>query len=134
VRDAAFFIKTKLASLMKVPPFSDEGPAWKAVALRSVLPSQPVSREDWEMRFRPGILAQWKELLGSPSFVPDGYDRTPERIEEFHGVGFRAVVYRQPTGPGQAQRVIILVPDEAASGRANSPRPCAVVPFYHPEQ
>ncbi len=100
--------------------------------LRALFPREggQITVAEWEGRLRPEMQARWRGLLGHPSFSTDCYDPAPQLLEEFHGPDFRAVAYRQPTGPGQAQRVILLHPLRPAG----EPAPCAVVPFYHPEQ
>lgn len=43
--------------------------------------------------------------------------------------GYDASLWKQATGPGQQQTLILLRPRELPA----SPAPCAVIPFYHPE-
>ncbi|MGK0188802.1 MAG: hypothetical protein ACI9R3_004616 [Verrucomicrobiales bacterium] len=83
--------------------------------------------ENWDNQ-RIKAHKQWQQLLGTPSFIDD-YDKTPELIETFEQPKFRGTLLRQPTGPDTKQLVLIMEPKK----RALSPRPGAVVPFYHPD-
>lgn len=90
---------------------------------------EAVSREHWERALRPEVEARWRSLLGRPAFFRSGFERSVEKLAEWRTPEFRAIRYRQATGPGHFQKVIVLHPAEAAE----RPTPCAVVPFYQAE-
>lgn len=71
---------------------------------------------------------RWLQLLGDPSFALDGYDRKSRLIAAMDTPYGRAEWWQQPTGPGQAQKVILIRPENCGEGV-----PGAIVPFYHPE-
>ncbi|MFO8080886.1 MAG: acetylxylan esterase [Armatimonadota bacterium] len=81
---------------------------------------------EW-LAMRPALLGRWRSAVGEPSFGE--FDRTPEVVDEFATDYCRGTVLLQPTGPEQRQQVVLLEP----TGAATSPRPAAVVPFYHPD-
>lgn len=79
------------------------------------------------LEMRPALLDQWRAVVGEPSFTD--FDRTPEVIDEFETQYCQATVLLQPTGPAQRQKVMVLEPKIGS----RSPRPAAVVPYYHPD-
>ncbi|AHF92905.1 acetyl xylan esterase [Opitutaceae bacterium TAV5] len=103
--------------------------------LRPVIPTETrtTAAETWERALRPALRREWLARLGAPSYSRGDYDPAAERISEQEEPEFRLEVYRQPTGPGMAQIVIVLHPRFPAGGGAG-PNPCAVVPFYHAER
>jgi predicted esterase len=70
---------------------------------------------------------QWERLLGQPSFGEYGKDA--EIIRRFEVPEFRGRLFRQATGPSSRQLVLLMEPWQAP----RSPRPGAVVPYYHPD-
>lgn len=111
--------------------------------------------ETWE-RIRPEIMARWEAVIGRPDFADadvtityrfpvssatsDDDTAQPPRagrfadvqaqvVERFEAPDFSGTVLLQPTGPDQRQQVLLMEPREAA----DTPRPGAVVPFYHPD-
>jgi len=66
-------------------------------------------------------------VLGHPSF--GHYNKGAEVVREFELPEFRGTLLRQPTGPDTKQLVLLMEPTRPA----RSPRPGAVVPFYHPD-
>ncbi|MCB1098196.1 MAG: hypothetical protein KDN22_21675 [Verrucomicrobiae bacterium] len=108
---------------MSAPAYTDLGePQHLAPLFTSEL-----TIENWETQ-RIAVYKQWQQLLGMPSFNDD-YDKTPELIDTFDQPNFRGTLWRQPTGPDTKQLVLIMEPKK----RVLSPRPVAVVPFYHPD-
>lgn len=97
-------------------------------------PIEPIFAQDeeptleaWEERIRPRIVQRWREVVGEPSFGE--FDRTAELVDQFDAPWAHGSVYRQPTGPDQRQQVVVLTPKSAPV----SPRPAAVVAYYHPD-
>ncbi|NCO38696.1 MAG: acetylxylan esterase [Armatimonadetes bacterium CG_4_10_14_0_8_um_filter_66_14] len=80
----------------------------------------------WQRR-RPELCRRWDEVLGHPSF--GHYNKGAEVVREFELPEFRGTLLRQPTGPDTKQLVLLMEPTRPA----RSPRPGAVVPFYHPD-
>lgn len=79
---------------------------------------------------RPNLRERWDELLGEPGFSAADYPQAARVIETFERPEFRGTLMQQPTGPGGAQqRVLVMEPKTTKL----SPRPGAVVPFYHPD-
>ncbi len=76
---------------------------------------------------RVKLLERWRAVIGEPSFGE--FDRAAEVVERFEAPFFRGTIYRQPTGPGHWQQVLLMEPLDPPI----HPRPAAVVPFYHPE-
>jgi len=113
-----------IAERLSVPAYADLGRDQHLTPLFP--PDTTPSLEAWQ-RLRPALLSRWKRLLGHPSF--DRYDTTPVVVERFDLPEFHATLMRQPTGPDTRQRVLIMEPLEGS----RSPRPGAVVPFYHPD-
>ncbi|HWL52473.1 MAG TPA: hypothetical protein VNQ90_08565 [Chthoniobacteraceae bacterium] len=91
---------------------------------------EAISLERWEQVFRPGVEARWRALLGRPAFFASGFERRVEKVAQWREPEFRVIEYRQATGPGHFQKVLVLHPAENGGGAL---RPCAVVPFYQPE-
>lgn len=85
------------------------------------------SVEEWERVLRPALVERWQEVVGEPSFGE--YDRTVEVVGEFDAPWAHGTIFLQPTGPEQRQQVVLLEPTQ----NSPSPRPVAVVPYYHPE-
>jgi hypothetical protein len=90
------------------------------------LPGDEPTLNEW-LAMRSELLNRWRAVVGEPSFGE--FDRTPEVVDEFKADYCRGTVLLQPTGPEQRQQVVLLEP----TGAATSPRPAAVVPFYHPD-
>ena len=86
---------------------------------------QPTLSE-WEVR-RQALCQQWDAVLGEPSF--GDFDKVPEVIDAFEAPDFHGTLYRQPTGPDTRQLVLLMEPTRIKL----SPRPGAVVPYYHPD-
>ena len=82
--------------------------------------------EEW-LDVREELLARWRDFLGEPSC--DRPDGSAELVEEFETPWARAKVFRQPTGPGSRQLAVVMEP----KGETRSPRPAAIVPYYHPD-
>lgn len=81
------------------------------------------------MENRSLLKKRWLDLLGEPSFVKADYPPAATRVEEIRLEGFEASLWKQATGPGNQQTLVLLRPLELPV----SPAPCAVIPFYHPE-
>lgn len=95
--------------------------------LEPLLPaSSAPSLEAWEAR-RPDLRQRWDALLGHPSF--GDFDHTPEVVDRFEAPDFHGTLYRQPTGPQTRQLVLLMEPKAVRL----SPRPGAVIPYYHPD-
>lgn len=88
--------------------------------------SKPYTIEAWE-ESRDQLIAQWKEVIGRPSFTD--YEKKTTLLETFEHPDFHGTLYRQSTGPNAEQLVFLMEPICASS----SPRPGAIVPFYHPD-
>ncbi|NLC43642.1 MAG: acetylxylan esterase, partial [Clostridiales bacterium] len=88
--------------------------------------SKPYTIEAWE-ESRDLLIAQWKEVIGRPSFTD--YEKKTTLLETFEHPDFHGTLYRQSTGPNAEQLVFLMEPTCASS----SPRPGAIVPFYHPD-
>ncbi len=104
----------------EMPPLPSLRPLW-------VEPG--ISAKHWESVLRPVVEARWRSLLGRPAFSASGFERSVEKVGEWQEPEFRVIRYRQATGPGHFQKVIVLHPAEAV----DRPMPCAVVPFYQAE-
>lgn len=114
----------ELSRQLSRPPYSDLG---QDEHLAPILPKgAQASLQHWAHQ-RKAILKEWDDLLGRPSFGE--FDKTPEVVERFDGPGFAGTVFRQPTGPHTKQLVLLMEPKRTPF----SPRPGAVVPFYHPD-
>lgn len=70
---------------------------------------------------------RWLELLGHPSFTR--FEPSATKMQEARMGGYDASLWKQTTGPEQQQTLILLRPHKLSA----SPAPCAVIPFYHPE-
>lgn len=84
------------------------------------------SLEAWAP-LRARIVARWRAVVGAPSFGE--FERAAEMVERFEAPGFRGTIFSQPTGPAGRQQVLLMEP----LAEAAEPRPCAVVPYYHPD-
>ncbi|MFC1525741.1 dienelactone hydrolase family protein [Candidatus Latescibacterota bacterium] len=80
----------------------------------------------WELE-REALRTRWREHLGQPSFGE--LDRAPEVIDRFEAPDFSGTLYRQPTGPETRQLVLLMEPRAVRL----SPRPAAIIPYYHPD-
>jgi hypothetical protein len=80
----------------------------------------------WETQ-REALRRRWEVHLGHPSF--DSFDRTIEVVDSFQAPDFKGTLLRQPTGPQTRQLVLLMEPTRVSL----SPRPGAVIPFYHPD-
>lgn len=85
-----------------------------------------LTRETWP-RLREKLRERWAEVIGRPSFGE--YDHDPEVVRTFTTDRFRGTILLQPTGPDSRQQVLLMEPID----RQVTPRPLAVVPFYHPD-
>lgn len=85
-----------------------------------------LTRQAWETE-RAQLRRRWESHLGHPSF--GDFDRTAEEIERFEAPDFHGTLYRQPTGPDTRQLVLLMEPRAVRL----SPRPGAVIPYYHPD-
>ena len=89
-------------------------------------PGMRPTLDDWRA-MRAELMARWQALLGEPACErPDG---AAEAVDGFETGYCHATVYRQPTGPTSRQLIFLLEP----TATPHSPRPVAVVPFYHPD-
>ena len=70
----------------------------------------------------------WRQALGFPR-SPIGQVGPAERVESFETPDFRALLFRQRTGPETWQRVLILKPRRFEGQTAG-----VVVPFYDPDR
>jgi predicted esterase len=112
-----------LAQGLSKPAYEDLGQNQK---LSPLFTHEPTINE-W-VRRRSKLRKRWEALLGTPSFA-ENYDRESEIIETFEAPDFRGTLLRQPTGPDTRQLTLVMEPKVVTS----SPRPGAVVPFYHPD-
>ncbi|MBM4044638.1 MAG: acetylxylan esterase, partial [Planctomycetes bacterium] len=80
----------------------------------------------WE-REREALRRRWDAVLGRPSFGE--FDKTPEVVERFEQPEWLGTVFSQPTGPETRQSLLLMEPKR----EARSPRPGAVIPYYHPD-
>ena len=85
------------------------------------------SLENWNL-LRGKLLGRWKKILGSPSF--SDFSKEVEQVDAFEEPDFYGKVYRQPTGPVTKQLLLLMEPKNAPV----SPRPGAIVPYYHPDE
>lgn len=78
--------------------------------------------EQWQQSLRPQLLANWQQLIGHPATEPQlpPPPVAAELCQTFDGEGFTAEVYKQPTGFGQEQTLIVLHPQIPATGAAAS--------------
>jgi len=83
--------------------------------------------DDW-LGMRPSWVRRWQEFLGEATEPPGQGDAQPINAVDLPWA--RATLYRQPTAPGVRQFVVILEPLQSS----RSPRPAALVPFYHPDE
>ncbi|HOM81099.1 MAG TPA: prolyl oligopeptidase family serine peptidase [Armatimonadota bacterium] len=86
----------------------------------------PVTVEAWEEQ-RASLRREWDRVLGKPSF--ESFDQAVEVVGRFEQPEYRGTLVRQPTGPHTRQLLLLMEPARAT----RSPRPGAVVPFYHPD-
>lgn len=114
-----------LSAQLSAPGITDLG---EPQPIEPIFPegSEP-SREEWEQTLRPALLERWRAVIGEPSFGE--FEREVAILGQFEAPWARGTVYRQRTGPEQWQQVVLLDPVTMPI----SPRPAAVVPFYHPE-
>ena len=89
-------------------------------------PGVEPTTEAWQ-ELRADLLRRWQDAIGQPSF--GDFDRAAEPIETFDMPDASGTLFRQPTGPDTRQLVLLMEPKEPRL----SPRPGAVVPFYHPD-
>jgi len=116
-------VSTVSAQLSR-PPYDDLG---EDQCLEPIFaPGTRPTVEGWQV-VRADLLARWQALLGGPLCErPDG---SAEAVDGFDTDYCHATVYRQPTGPDSRQLVFLLEP----TATPHSPRPVAIVPFYHPD-
>ncbi|TWU11149.1 Alpha/beta hydrolase family protein [Novipirellula galeiformis] len=118
---AEFPVSEKLSK----PSYDDLGKDQELAPLFAGKPDKSV----WEQQ-RPALRKSWDELLGKPEFAPGAYDKTAKVIETFEQPEFRGTILQQPTGPDGAQQLVLVMEPKNVT---ISPRPGAVVPFYHPD-
>jgi predicted esterase len=82
--------------------------------------------ELWE-REREKLRKRWDALLGAPSF--GDFDRTARVVDRFEQPDYEGTVFKQPTGPETRATLLLMEPRRVRL----SPRPGAVIPFYHPD-
>ncbi len=122
----AALAQSTLSEKLSKPGYDELGKDQKLAPLFAGKPDQ----KTWEEQ-GPALRRRWDELLGTPSFGPDDYDQTATVIETFEQPEFRGTILQQPTGPDGARQLVLLM--EPKDGKI-SPRPGAVVPFYHPDK
>lgn len=83
--------------------------------------------QNWNI-LREKLLIRWSKVLGRPSFT--NFDKEVEKIEEFEQPYYKATLYKQPTGPETKQKILLMEPKHTPF----SPRPCAIVPYYNPDE
>jgi len=110
---------------LSAPPYSDLGPDEKLPPIFG--PGETPALELW-LQKRRDLLERWRDVLGHSSY-PD-FDTTPQIVDQFDLGPSHATLYRQPNSPTTRQQVLVLRPE----GAADTPRPCAVVPFYDPDR
>ncbi len=87
---------------------------------------KPQTLEAWS-EIRKDLIAQWEEVIGRPSFTD--FEKELILLETFEHPDFHGKLYRQSTGPGAKQLVLLMEPTRYS----DSPRPGAIVPFYNPD-
>ncbi|MEW6355023.1 MAG: acetylxylan esterase [Planctomycetota bacterium] len=108
---------------LSVPAYGDLGEDQK---LRPIFPKGVEPTMDiWE-KVRNDLRVQWDKVLGKPSF--GDFDRTAEIIGAFEQPDYIGTIFRQPVAPDIRQLLVLMVPRKTP----RSPRPGAVIPFYHP--
>jgi len=109
---------------LSVPTYDDLGQNEK---LKPIFPGgvEP-TRENWE-KVRKDLRAQWDKVLGRPSF--GNFDKAAEIVGTFEQPDYSGTIFRQPVAPDIRQLLVLMVPRKTP----HSPRPGAVVPFYHPD-
>ncbi|MBI3948140.1 MAG: acetylxylan esterase [Armatimonadetes bacterium] len=114
----------ELSRRLSVPPYADlgEDQHLKPLFPRGVEPTLA----DWE-RERRAIREQWDRVIGTPSY-PE-FDRAPEVVDTFEQPQCHVTILRLPTGPDTRQLLLLLEPHDPP----RTPRPAAIVPFYHPD-
>lgn len=117
-------VHTELSRQLRAPAYKDLG------ADQNLQPIFPGGVEpnlgNWEKQ-RQVLRKQWDEVIGKPSF--GDFDRTPQIIRTFEQAEYRGTIFRQPTAPGTRQLLLLMEPKNSPF----SPRPGAIVPFYHPD-
>ncbi len=104
-------------------PGSDFGPAHHLSPLWEERPTL----SQWEDELRPALERRWREVIGHPA--PGAWEPGARIVATWEGPEFRATLYRQASGEGYEQPVLLLRPLTLRE----TPAPCAVIPFYHPE-
>ena len=95
--------------------------------LAPILPSgTDATMEQW-LALRKDLLSRWRDFLGEPCC--DRPDGSAELVDEFETPWARGKVFRQPTGRDSRQLAVVMEPKTAS----RSPRPAAIVPYYHPD-
>ena len=84
--------------------------------------------EVWEQK-RKTLTTQWGNVIGKPSFTYNSKDRDTEILERFEQPDYYGTLCRQSTGPVNKQLILVMEPKQPAV----TPRPGAIVPFYHPD-
>ncbi|NIP95123.1 MAG: prolyl oligopeptidase family serine peptidase [Akkermansiaceae bacterium] len=116
--------ETTLGEQLSRPAYQDLGKDQELTPLFAG-DSAPTLAE-WQLQ-RAVLRARWEAVLGKPSFRH--YPKKPTVLETFETPDFHGTLLHQPTGPGAKQLVLLMRP----KGDWPSPRPGAVVPFYHPD-
>ena len=107
------------------PPYTDLGENQR---LEPIFPAGVAPTLELWRRERERLGKRWDSVLGRPSFGE--FDKTPQVIGRFEDPDYRGTIFRQPTGPETRQLVLLMEPTRVRI----TPRPGAVVPFYHPDQ
>lgn len=106
------------------PAYSDLGEPENIEPLFSEGTEESLS--EWK-NIREKLLGRWEKVLGKPSFTH--FEKGVEHVETFEHPDYTGTVYRQATGPSTRQLIILMEPKSVSL----SPRPGAIVPFYHPD-
>ena len=111
---------TNVSAELSQPTYDDLGPD------EGLEPIEVHSPQEWEAQ-RAALRARWNAFLGTDSY--GSFDRTARIVEQFELPQAHATLLRQPTSPETEQLLLLLEP----KGAPPSPRPGAIVPYYHPD-
>ncbi len=117
-------MSNEYALRLSKPAYSDFGKEQHLTPLLENM--EDASIADWQKK-REELVAQWEDVIGKPSFTD--YANELEIVDQIEHPDFHGTLYRQSTGPGAKQLVLLMEPTRHVS----SSRPGAVVPFYHPD-
>ncbi len=107
-----------------IPTYTDFGKEQNLLPLFEEGDNQTL--EIWAEK-RKSLLSQWENIIGKPSFTD--FKKDVEVLETYDHPDFKGTLLKQSTGPYNKQLVLLMEPTRVS----NSPRPGAVVPFYHPD-